>query len=148
MPNKLIVWTATQVPWQCFRVMGQETKSLALFAATSLLLAACPTGTPALGTETFGNKTLSEQAYQEWPNLIAVINDTNRVYQSWVNGGEQFFFQGNTEALNRALQQFALVPADVREVVFLPGPANVTSLMREKQLDYGRSVCRLHTSPS
>jgi hypothetical protein len=133
-------WTATQTSWQCFRVIGQDMKSLALFAATSFLLAAYPASAPALGTETFGHKTLNEQAYQEWPNLTAVINDTNRVYQYWVNGGEQFFFQGSTEALNRALQQFALVRADVREVVLLPGPANVSSLMRDRKFDYDWSL--------
>lgn len=111
-----------------------------LFAVTSFLLAAYPASALALGTETFGNQTLNEQAYREWPNLTAVINDTNRVYQYWVNGGEEFFFQGSTEALNRALQQFALVRAEVREVVLLPGPANVSSLMRDKHFNYDWSL--------
>jgi hypothetical protein len=95
---------------------------------------------PALGTETFGSRLLQEPAYEEWPNLTSVINLTNRIYQRWVNGGESFFFQGNTEALNEALRRFALIQMDVREVILLPGPANVYSLMREKQFDYDWSL--------
>ncbi len=94
----------------------------------------------ALGTETFGNKTLHDPAYEQWPNLVSVINDTNRIYQYWVNGGEKFFFQGNTESFNAALQRFATVKADAREVVLLPGPATVSSLLQEKTFDYDWSL--------
>ena len=117
--------------------MGRKTKSLTLLAATSFLLAGCPIDAPALGTETFGNRPLNDRSCeQEWPNIASIIDDTNRVYQYWVNGGEGLFFKGNTEALNKALQRFALVQTDVHEVVLLPGPATVSSLMRDKEFDY------------
>ena len=122
---------------QCFRSMGRKTKALTLLAATSFLLAGCPIDAPALGTETFGNRPLNDRSCeQEWPNIASIIDDTNRVYQYWVNGGEGLFFKGNTEALNKALQRFALVQTDVHEVVLLPGPATVSSLMRDKEFDY------------
>jgi len=49
----------------------------------------------------------------------------NRVYQIWVNGCENFYYEGRTEDLNDCLKKFADVPADVREVVIRPGPAEV-----------------------
>src|SRR5205085_315992 len=104
---------------KCFRVMSRNMKFLIVLAMTTFLLAAYCTSASALGTETFCN----EECYQEWPNVTSVINNTNRVYQYWVNGGEEFFFQGSTEALNEALQRFALVRADVHEIILLPGPA-------------------------
>jgi hypothetical protein len=120
--------------------MTRNSKPLPTFVVTTFMLASCPMSAPALGTETFGSRPLEEESYKEWPNLASVINVTNRIYQRWVNGGESFFFQGNTEALNESLQRFALVRTDVREVILLPGPANVSSLMREKQFDYDWSL--------
>jgi hypothetical protein len=90
----------------------------------------------ALMTEAFGNRLLIEPVYQEWPNLAAVINDTNRIYHRWGNGGESFYFQGDSEALNKALQRFALVQASTHEVALLPGLAVVSSLMSREEFNY------------
>lgn len=77
----------------------------------------------AAGTEDFGNKPLSEFDYGDWKGIMPVINHSNRVYHRWVNGGEGFYFRGNTQALNNYLRQFAAIDAGVREVVIRPGPA-------------------------
>ncbi len=87
----------------------------------------------ALGMETFGNQPLSENNFSDWPNVIPVINDTHRVYHSWVNGNENFYFQGNTEALNHALKSFAQVKAEKRLVILRPAPGRVSSFDGEKK---------------
>lgn len=77
----------------------------------------------ALGMEDFGNKPLHEINYRDWKGIMPVINHPNRVYHRWVNGGESFYFRGNTQALNGYLRNFAALDAGVREVVIRPGPA-------------------------
>lgn len=77
----------------------------------------------AVGLEDFGNKPLSEFNYRDWKGIMPVINHPNRVYHRWVNGGEGFYFRGNTQGLNGYLRKFALLDADIREVVIRPGPA-------------------------
>jgi hypothetical protein len=86
---------------------------------------ACGLNSPAwaLGTEDFGNKPLYEDDYGDWKGIMPVINHPNRVYHRWVNGGEGFYFRGNTKAFNDCLSKFAALDADVREVVIRPGPA-------------------------
>ncbi len=74
-----------------------------------------------MGQEGFGNGPLPAQS--DYPDgLMSVINDRHRIYTSWVNGNEHFYFQGQTDALNEALKQFALINAPEHEVVLLPGP--------------------------
>lgn len=89
------------------------------------VLLVCGLNSPvwALGTEDFGNKPLYEADYGDWEGIVPVINHPNRVYHRWVNGGEDFYYRGNTEALNNCLSTFAALDADVREVVIRPGPA-------------------------
>ena len=71
--------------------------------------------------EGFGNEPIGSANYGDWPNIMAVINDTHRVYHTWVNGSEHFYFKGDTEALNAALKNFAAIKADRRTVVLRPG---------------------------
>lgn len=58
----------------------------------------------ALGTEEFGNEPL-----QEWLSspLAAIANHESRVYHSWVNGAEDFYYKGDVTTLNAFLKQFA-----------------------------------------
>lgn len=77
----------------------------------------------ALGTEDFGNKPLHEVEYRDWKGIMPSINHPNRVYHRWVNGGEGFYFRGNTQALNDYLRKFAVLDASIREVFIRPGPA-------------------------
>jgi hypothetical protein len=94
---------------------------LSVTVAGPLLLGA--TNALALATERIGNKPVTGPEYEEWPYLLSVLNDTHRVYRVWCNGQETFSFQGDAEALNEALQRFALVRMPTHEVVLLPGPA-------------------------
>lgn len=107
----------------------------------SILLgfAATPANVPGLGFETFGNKPIKDP-YGEWPGLLSVINDPHRVYHYWVNGGQGFYFEGDTEALNQALERFARVEANTLEVAILPGPARETSLQRQREFKYDWSL--------
>ena len=79
----------------------------------------------AAATEVIGNKLLNELNYEDWPGLMPVINDMNRVYQVWVNGCENLYYKGGTRELNECLKKFADTPYPVREVVIRPGPAEV-----------------------
>lgn len=108
----------------------------------SLVLASLLAG-PAwsMGTEELGNKPLSGANYKAWPGVIDVINDSHRVYQRWVNGNEMFFFQGDTEALNQALENLAKVKTDKVEVVLRVGPGQTTNFSGNKKIDFG---WRLH----
>ena len=80
-----------------------------------------------MGTERFDAAPLNELNYTAWPRVMPVVNDTHRVYQSWVNGNEHFYFAGDTAALNAALTNFANVKADRLTVVLRPGPGRVGS---------------------
>ena len=65
---------------------------------------------------------------------MPVVNHTSRVYHTWVNGNEHFYYQGNLDALNDTLRKFAQEKA-VREVVLRPGPGMTTSFDRTKKID-------------
>jgi len=98
-------------------------RKIAFILINAVLVCGLNSLTWALGTEDFGNKPLSEVNYRDWKGIMPVINHPDRVYHRWVNGGEGFYFRGNTQALNGYLRKFALLDADVREVVIRPGPA-------------------------
>ena len=86
-----------------------------------------------LGEETFGNKPFSESNFGDWPNVMPVVNDTHRVYHSWVNGNENFYLRGNTDALNIALKSFAQVKAEKLTVILRPAPGRVSSFNEEQK---------------
>ncbi|MHC4113279.1 MAG: thioredoxin family protein, partial [Planctomycetota bacterium] len=106
--------------------------------------------------EQCGNKPLNERNYQQWKGIIPVINHESRVYHTWVNGNEHFYYQCGTKALNDILQKFAALDVDVqendilqnlalgvnvREVVLRPGPKKVMTFHKEEQIAYN---CLLH----
>jgi hypothetical protein len=93
-----------------------------------------------LGTEGFGNAPLRDANYSTWPKVMPVINDSHRVYHSWVNGNEYFYFAGDTAALNSALNAFAEIKAERLTVVLRQGPGQVSSFRREKSLSYNWNV--------
>lgn len=76
-----------------------------------------------LGEESVGNDPLNGNNYTDWPGIMDVINDKARVYRQWVNGDERFYFEGDTDALNKALKQFAKTTGKVKEVIIRPGSA-------------------------
>ncbi len=98
---------------------------LLLILTLSIVTAADVLG---LGIETFGNKPFFENNFSDWPNVMPVVNDSHRVYHSWVNGDDRFYFQGNTEALNLALKNLAQVKAEKRTVILRPAPGRGSSL--------------------
>lgn len=95
----------------------------------------------ALGEESVGNEKISGANYDDWPGAMAVINDEHRVYRSWVNGNEQFYFAGDTKALNAALAEFARIKADRKVVVLRPAPASTTNFGGDHVFEYN---WRLH----
>jgi hypothetical protein len=72
--------------------------------------------------EDFGNAPSSELNCKEWQGIMPVVSHSSRVYHWWCNGNEQFHYRGDTATLNDALQKFAAVKADVREVLLQSGP--------------------------
>ncbi len=74
------------------------------------------------GMEDFGNNPLNAADYSDWPGIMPVVNHNTRVYHSWVNGNEHFYYRGNAEALNDVLKEFAAAKVPVRQVVLRPGP--------------------------
>ncbi|NIP25560.1 MAG: DUF255 domain-containing protein [Phycisphaerae bacterium] len=89
----------------------------------------------------FGNRPLNWRNYQQWKSIMPVINHENRVYHTWVNGNEHFYYRGGTKELNDILQKFAALSVDVREVVLRPGPKKVMTFNKEYQIAYN---CLLH----
>ena len=90
----------------------------------------------AMGLEDFGDRPLSELNYQNWPNIMPLLNGQIRVYHSWVNGNEQFYYRGNTATFNDALKKFAAVKAEVHEVLLQPGPGIAYTFDRTKTIPY------------
>jgi hypothetical protein len=74
----------------------------------------------ALGEEGFGNAPRPRQ--EDWSDgVVEVVNLKSRVYFRWVNGNEDFFYRGDSAAINEALRRFASVKDDARQVILLPG---------------------------
>jgi len=105
-----------------------------LVLSTALVLAAG--AARALGMETYGNSPLSDANYRDWPGLMPVINHESRIYAWWVNGNEQFFYEGDAEAANGALRRLAAAADLAPEVVLRPGPATTQNFARDKTLAY------------
>lgn len=90
-----------------------------------------------MAEEGFGNEPrLDVLNYADWPNVLAVINDSHRVYQVWVNGNENFCFAGDTQALNAALKNLAAIKSQGLTVVLRPGPGKGNSLKKDRSFDY------------
>ncbi len=88
-----------------------------------------------LGEEEFGNKPRPNDP--DWAQgVVELANDAHRVYRRWVNGNQEFFFQGDSAAVNRALEQFARVEADLREVVLMPKRGRTDSFDSKKRIDF------------
>lgn len=92
-----------------------------------LLLAILPARLWALGEEQLGNDPLSDANYVKWPGLAAVVNDKSRVYYSWVNGNENFYYITSSAELSGMLARFAAATLKNHEVVLLPGPGKTRS---------------------
>src|SRR5262249_60817902 len=60
-------------------------------------------------------------------DVVRVANLASRLYWREINGDPQFFFRGNTAALNQALEAFAKIDGE-REILLLPAPSDVRTL--------------------
>jgi hypothetical protein len=100
-------------------------KAIAIAAAAALL--ALPATALALAEVTVGNAPMVKQP--GWAEgVLDVVNLQSRVYAVWVNGNENFFYQGDARALNEALRKYAAVKAGERRLVLLPGRQQTQSL--------------------
>lgn len=86
-----------------------------------------------LGQETIGNEKMSAANFGDWPHVLPVINDPLRVYHSWVNGNESFYFKGQTDALNVALKRFSRIKAEKRYVILRPSPGTVGTFQKDQK---------------
>lgn len=104
--------------------------------ATAFLFISCVPGreSSALAFSDVGNAPLNELNYSEWNGVMPVINHSSRVYHTWVNGDEHFYYQGGARALNDMLQKFAAMEVGLREVVIRPGPG------KQKAFDDGNEI--------
>lgn len=90
----------------------------------------------AWGEEHFGNSPLSEAHYRAWKGVMPLVNDKSRVYHTWVNGNEHFYYRGDATTLNAALRVFAATESEVREVVLRPAPGVVHSFNKAKLVQF------------
>jgi len=98
-----------------------------------LLLALLPARLWALGDEKLGNDPLPDANYVKWPGLAGVVNDKSRVYYSWVNGNENFYYSGNAAELSGVLARFAAAELKTHEVVLVPGPSKVKTFQGDSE---------------
>lgn len=102
--------------------------------------AAAKTSLP-MGEETFGNKPLNAANYKNWPKIMPVANNTHRVYHTWVNGDERFYYQGSAEELNDLLEGFSKLKSKKKEVLLLPQREAVRSFDQSQSFEFN---CSMH----
>jgi hypothetical protein len=106
------------------------------YLALGLVLLLTPARLWALGEEQIGNEPLSAANYAKWPGLAEVVNDKARVYYSWVNGNENFYYFGTIDELNAALKNFAKADLKEHEVVLRPDAGKVKNFQGENQFTF------------
>ena len=89
MNLKRMIWlgiTFTCLSQPSSWVLGAVTDSQVHFPASAMM-----------GEETIGNEPFHDANFQDWPNIMPVINNQSRVYHTWVNGDERFYFDSDPE---------------------------------------------------
>jgi len=84
-----------------------------------------------LGEEHFGNAALNEANFQDWPGIMPLVNHPSRVYHSWVNGNEHFYYRGDTPALNKDEDDWVKLNAVGALAVFGKKAESVVPELRE-----------------
>jgi hypothetical protein len=100
------------------------------------LAVSCARPAMALGEEDFGNSPLNAANFNDWPQIMPVVNHTSRVYHTWVNGNEHFYYAGDVAALNDALRKYAGAGSPVKEVVLRPGPGEAKTFDGKKTVKF------------
>lgn len=102
----------------------------------ALITLVLPTTAFSLVEEYFGNEPLA--AWKDRP-LASVANHDSRVYHSWVNGAEDFYYRGDVEVLNEFLKRFAEGTTNggktAGEIILRPLPGE-TQPFHEKAIEY------------
>lgn len=96
--------------------------------------------TSMMGEETIGNKPFGGANYKAWPGVLPVINNKSRVYHTWVNGDERFYFSPTTEQLNQLLADFGKLKGK-REVLIVPQTKNISTFDQKRNFEFN---CQLH----
>ena len=89
-----------------------------------------------MGTETIGNAPIAGANYKEWPKLMPVINNPSRVYHTWVNGDERFYYQASVEQVNQLLTDFSNLTSKKKEVLILPQREDVSTFDKSKSFPF------------
>jgi hypothetical protein len=112
-------------------------RNLSVFLVVLVLIVAIFPVQKALGwgTETIGNEPLVAANYTGWPRIMPLINDKTRVYATWTNGNEFFYYKGSTDEVNAALGLFAAVGIKNHTVLLRPG-SGLTATFDHKDLPY------------
>jgi len=114
-------------------------KTMMMVVLVSVL--ACGASAPNfMGEETIGNKPFTIHNYKDWPNILPVINNKSRVYHTWVNGDERFYYNTSTDQLNQLLIDYSKL-AGKKEVLILPQSENVKTFDQKQNFPFN---CSLH----
>jgi HEAT repeat protein len=108
-----------------------------VFAVTvcGALLLALPASALALYMEMFGNQPKVKQP--DWADgVVDVVNLKSRVFCNDVNGNEHFFYRGNAAALKDALDKFATIKEEPRQLILLPGTGKTHAIIAKKDVDF------------
>lgn len=93
-----------------------------------------------MGEETIGNEPFRDANFKDWPNIMPVVNNKSRVYHTWVNGDERFYFDSDSDKLNELLIDFAKLQGK-KEVLILPQADDVKTFHRKRSFKFN---CQLH----
>lgn len=116
--EQIIFWFVEEL--EMYQIRGRYLGAICLSAI--ILMSVGSRQVFGMAEEQIGNQPLNEFNYQEHKDALRVINHKSRVYHTWVNGNEHFYYQGDTETLNDILSKFADIKAEVHEVIIRPGP--------------------------
>ena len=117
-------------------------------AALFCLILACPATTFAteaakpilMGEETIGNKPFTIHNYKDVPNILPVANNKSRVYHTWVNGDERFYYQANSDQLNQLMIDYSKLKGK-KEILVLPQAEKVSTFDRKQSFGFN---CQMH----
>jgi hypothetical protein len=95
-----------------------------------------------LATEDYGNKPVNTLNYAEWANtgILPVLNDSNRVYSTWCNGNEFFYFSGDITSLNAFLKKCAEIKNAHVTLEFKKGKGVAKTFSSKKKIPYAWRV--------
>jgi len=93
-------------------------------------------------TAEHGNKPVNKLNYTEWDgtDILSVLNDSNRVYSTWCNGNEYFYYRGDSTALNTFLKKCAEIKNTDIILEIKKGKGIAKTFSKKKQIPYTWNV--------